>query len=85
MLLLRGGADKSLARTCFLLASVTRKYLQFDTLTDPSFNDTIDSVLQHQEVGRAKNLSAPLPYTGTTSAASLHEGVDLFRSFHVVK
>jgi len=30
--------------------------LEYNTLSD----DTIDSVIQHGEVGRAKNLSAPL-------------------------
>ena len=44
--------------TCFLSASVTRKAFQFGTLTDPVSNDTIDSVLRHREVGRAKDLSA---------------------------
>jgi len=35
--------------------------LQFGTWTDPHLsNDTIDSVLPHREVGRAKNLSVPL-------------------------
>ena len=41
--------------TCFLSAPVTRKDLQFGI---PITNDTIDSVLQHREVGRAKDLSA---------------------------
>jgi hypothetical protein len=45
--------------TCFLSASVRRKDLQFGTWTYPSFQDTIDSVLWHREVGRAKDLSAP--------------------------
>jgi len=46
--------------TGFLSASVTRKDLQFGTWTDPPpSNDTIDSVLRHREVGRAKDLPAP--------------------------
>jgi len=46
--------------TCFLLASVTRRDLQFGTWTDPLSKDTIDSVLRHLEVGRTKDLrSAP--------------------------
>ena len=44
---------------CFLSASVTRKDLQFGTWTDPLSNDTIDSVLRHWKVGRAKDLLAP--------------------------
>ena len=44
---------------CFLSASVTRKDLQFGTWTDLLSKDTIDSVLRHREVGRAKDLSAP--------------------------
>ena len=39
--------------TCFLPASVTRKYLQFGTWTDPLSNDAIDSVLRHRELVRA--------------------------------
>jgi len=48
--------------TCFLSASVTRKDLQFSTWTDLSFQQHYRFCLQHQEVGRAKDLSAP-PYT----------------------
>ena len=32
--------------------------MQFGTRTDPLSKDTIDSVLRHREVGRAKDLSA---------------------------
>jgi len=46
--------------TCLLSASVTRKNLQFGTRTDQRSNDTIDSVLRQREVGRAKDLSAPI-------------------------
>jgi len=45
--------------TCFLSASVTKKTwnsAQEQTLLS---NDTIDSVLRHREVSRAKDLSAP--------------------------
>jgi len=45
--------------TCFLSASVIRKDLQFGTWTYPLSDDTIDSVLWHRKVGRAKSLSAP--------------------------
>jgi len=41
-----------------------KKDLQFGTRTDPSFQKTINSVLRHREVGRAKDLSALLSYTG---------------------
>ena len=44
--------------TCFLSASVTRKHLHFGTWTDPLSNNTTNSVLQHREVGWAKDLSA---------------------------
>ena len=44
--------------TCFLSASVTRKGLQFGREQTPLSNVTIDSVLRHREVGRAKDLSA---------------------------
>ena len=48
--------------TCFLSAFVTRKDLQFGTWTDPFSNDTIDCVLRHREVGRAKDLTATLVF-----------------------
>jgi hypothetical protein len=69
------GANKSLARpgrkqtsatklvrrlTCFLSASVTKKACNSAHEQTPLSNDTIDSVLRHREVGRAKDLSAPL-------------------------
>jgi hypothetical protein len=44
--------------TCFLSGSVTRKYLQFGTWTNSLSKDTINSVLWHREVVRAKDLSA---------------------------
>jgi hypothetical protein len=44
--------------TCFLSAFVTRKCLQFIHEETP-LSDTIDSVLRHRELGRAKDLSAP--------------------------
>jgi hypothetical protein len=37
----------------------TRKYLQFSTSQSPLSNDTVVSVLRHEEVGWAKSLSAP--------------------------
>ena len=46
--------------TCFLSTSVTRKKLAIRHMNRPLSNDTIDSVLQHREVGWAKDLSAPL-------------------------
>jgi len=46
--------------TCFLSASVTRKDLQFGTWTDPSCQRHYRFRLQHGEVVRAKDLSAPL-------------------------
>jgi len=45
--------------TCFLSASVTRKDLQFGTLTYPSFQRHYRLVLRHREVGWAKDLSVP--------------------------
>jgi hypothetical protein len=45
--------------TCFLWASVTRKNLQFANEQTPLSNDTIDFVLRHRELGRAKDLPAP--------------------------
>jgi len=58
---LASGSSWNVARrlTCFLSASVTRKDLQFGTGTTSLANDTIDSVLRHREVCRAKDLSAP--------------------------
>ena len=44
--------------------SVTSKDLEFGTWTDPSSNNTIDSILHHQEVGQAKDLTAPLIQAG---------------------
>jgi len=44
---------------CFLSASVTRKTCNSAHEQTPLSNDTIDSVLRHWEVGRAKDLSAP--------------------------
>jgi len=73
--LLYRGADISLARpgrkqatatklarrlTCFLLASVTRKDLQFGTWTDPFFQRHYRFRPTTWEVGRAKDLSALL-------------------------
>ena len=45
--------------TCFLSASVTCKDLQIGNEQTPLSNDTIDSVLRHWQVGRAKDLTAP--------------------------
>ena len=39
--------------------SLCNKDLQFGTWTDPLFPTTLDSVLRHRELGRAKDLSAP--------------------------
>jgi len=44
--------------TCFLSACVTRKYCNPAHEPTPLSNDTIDSVLRHRVVGRAKDLSA---------------------------
>jgi hypothetical protein len=38
--------------------SVKREDLQFGT-SDPVSNNTVDSLLRHQEVGQAKELPAP--------------------------
>jgi len=43
--------------TCFLSASVTRKTCNSTHEQTPLSNDTINSVLQHREVGWAKDLS----------------------------
>jgi hypothetical protein len=46
-------------QTCFLSASVTRKYLHIAHEQTLLSDDTINSVLRHWELDRAKDLSAP--------------------------
>jgi len=45
--------------TYFFSASVTGKDLHFAHEQTPLSNDTIDSVLQHRELSRTKDLSTP--------------------------
>ena len=49
-----------------------KKRLAIRHINDPLSNDTIDSVLRHQEVGRAKDLSAP-PRKLIFNAVSLND------------
>ena len=51
-----------------------KKRLAIRHMNRPLFNDTIDSVLRHREVGRAKDLSAP-------SRKSIHKIENSFIKF----
>jgi hypothetical protein len=46
--------------TCFISVSATRKGLQFAHEQTPLSSDTIDTVLRHRDVGRAKDLPESL-------------------------
>jgi len=73
--------------TCFLSASVTRKACNSAHKQTPLSNDTIDSVLRHRKVGRAKDLSAPprnIRVTYVRSVSSLgHQPFQI--TVHLVK
>ena len=60
--------------TCFLSAPVTRKTCNSAHEQTPLSNDTIDSVLRHRELGRAKDLSAPRRNTYVTPTCLTPKG-----------
>ena len=60
--------------TCFLSAYVTRKYLQFGTWTDPSFQRHYRFRSTTLEIGRAKDLSAPFIINSEMYSMSVNGG-----------